>query len=197
MDGEELRKRLTLLPVEESAAMLLGARLVTPVGSCQIVEVEAYSGSQDPGSHAFRGETPRNRAMFGPSGHLYTYFVYGSSWMLNLTAGPAGVPAAILIRAAIPLDNLDAVRLNRPRAKSIRDLANGPGKICAAYGIGAAEYGLDALDPDSRVHILPDKQAREVIATPRIGLAVGKGHETPWRFVDAGAAQWASRRSLP
>lgn len=114
--------------------------------------------------------------------------------MVNLTAGPDGVPAAILIRAAIPLNNLDAVRLNRPKAKSIRDLANGPGKICAAYGIGAAEYGLDALNPDSRVHILPEKKAREVIATPRIGLAIGKGHDTPWRFVDAQATEWASRR---
>lgn len=198
MDARRLRELLTSLPVSESAPLLLGATLHTALGSCLLVEVEAYGGIQDAGSHAFRGQTPRNKVMFGTAGHIYTYFNYGKHWMLNITARPPAEAGAILIRAAVPLDNLEVVRKNRPKAKSERELTNGPGKLCAAYGIGLAHYGLDALDSASAIWIEPADEPFEMFATTRIGLAPGKGDDLPWRFVANQYRAWASKgRVLP
>jgi DNA-3-methyladenine glycosylase len=188
----QLRNLLTQLPVEESAPYLLGAVLKTPIGSCQIVEVEAYSGALDPGSHAYRGETPRTKVMFGEAGHIYTYFTYGNHWMLNVTAQPEGTAGAILIRAAIPLDNLKSLYKNRPKAKSERELLNGPGKLCAAYQINSDHYGIDALTANQLLEVIPDKTPKPYVQSTRIGLSPGKGDDLPWRFIDAENIDWAS-----
>lgn len=117
------------------ARELLGTRLVRVKGRSRmvgrIVEVEAYRGSDDPASHAFRGLTPRNEPMFGEPGHAYIYFTYGNHYCLNVTAKKSGTPGAVLIRALAPLRGLETMRQLRPAVSDI-ELTNGPGKLTKA-----------------------------------------------------------------
>lgn len=189
----DFRKALAVTRVEEIAPRVLGAILTTPVGSCQIVEVEAYGGSDDPGSHAFRRQTPKNATMFGPPGHAYVYFTYGNHWMLNLVAHADQDPAAILIRAAKPLTGQDQMYKNRPKATKETDLLSGPGKLCAALEINKLLDGHDILTPNKELSLQITPQRRPYLVSTRIGLAEGKGEHTPWRFVDAEEVKWASR----
>src|SRR6185503_6309604 len=124
--------------VRRGAVALLGTHLVRGKRRARIVEVEAYRGLDDPGSHAFRGPTPRNQVMFGPPGFAYVYFTYGMHWMLNVTAQHHGIGAAVLIRAAEPLEGIQKMQDMRPKAQKIEDLLSGPTKICAAFEIDRA-----------------------------------------------------------
>jgi len=109
--------------------------------SGRIVEVEAYLGADDPASHACRGETPRNRAMFGPPGRAYVYFTYGNHFCMNVVTGVEGVASAVLLRALEPIDGIRAMTRRRGR-KRLLDLATGPGKLTQAMGIDRGAYGL-------------------------------------------------------
>jgi DNA-3-methyladenine glycosylase len=158
----------------------------------RIVEVEAYR-SDDPACHAFNGRTPRTEVMFGPSGTAYVYFNYGVHWMLNVVCHEPGDPAAVLIRAAKPLAGLDEMRARRGVTKD-RDLLSGPGKLAKAFGITGADNGLD-LFGFSDLRLLPaEESVTNVVASPRVGIAEGKWHDVPWRFMDGDALEWASRR---
>jgi len=172
------------------ARELLGQHLVheTPDGRAagKIVEVEAYTGWDDAASHGYRGLTPRNAAMFGPSGVAYVYLCYGIHWMMNVIARPEGVdyPAAILIRAVEPVEGLHLMekrRAGRPR----RDWTNGPGRLTLALGIGKAQNSADTVEADSALHWeqgdqLPDGM---VMRGPRIGIDVPEPSKSqPWRF---------------
>jgi DNA-3-methyladenine glycosylase len=154
-----------------------------------IVEAEAYSQFNDPGCHAYKGLTNRNRAMFGSPGHAYTYFTYGNHWMFNVVAEKEGHGCAVLIRSVQPVEGIEIMRARRPKAGSDTDLTNGPGKLAAALSIGRDEYGLDLLDADSPLRILvPTAAYRKRIVerfggisqTTRIGLTAGA--ELPYRF---------------
>ncbi|MCC6403480.1 MAG: DNA-3-methyladenine glycosylase [Fimbriimonadaceae bacterium] len=188
-----LRHALNDLPVEECAKRLLGWHLRTPDCLVRIAETEAYGGTDDPGSHAWRGETPRTRVMFGPPGHAFVYFTYGNHWMLNVVARPVGRAGAILIRAAVALEGEAHIRSRRPKAKSERDLLAGPGRLAQALAIRAEHYGLDLLSPSSPIHLEPGDHVASVLQGVRVGLSPGRGEHTPWRFVDAGAKEWCSR----
>lgn len=172
---------------------LLGAHLVRGELRARIVEVEAYRAADDPGSHAFRGPTKRNQVMFGPAGYAYVYFTYGAHWMLNVTAHPEGNAAGVLIRAAEPLAGMSLMRERRPKATTVQDLLSGPAKLAAAFGITGADNGMPLLIGDSDMRIEAGTPVKKVLSGVRIGLAKGKGEETPWRFVDAEATQWLSR----
>ena len=163
---------------------LLNKVLVAPDGRAgRIVEVEAYRGADDPGSHGFRGRTKRNATMFGPPGHLYVYFTYGMHWCANVVAETDGVAAAVLLRALTPLAGLDAMYAARgPAARRDRDLCSGPAKLTQALGIDGAVDGADLVTADQGVTIVddgtPPPQAPAV--TTRIGLT--NGADLPWRF---------------
>ena len=161
-------------PVLEAAPRLLGATLTLGGVTLRLTEVEAYDGDNDPGSHANRGRTERNKVMFGPPGHLYVYFTYGMHHCCNVSCGPQGTASAILLRAGEVVDGLDAARARRPKS-SDRDLARGPGRLCKALGI---DRGDDGLDLSEALRLGP---ALDDISTgPRVGLRLAA--DRPWRF---------------
>jgi DNA-3-methyladenine glycosylase len=168
------------------AKRLLNALLVVGDRAGRIVEVEAYRGSQDPASHAHRGPTARNGTMFGRPGLLYVYRSYGIHWCANVVAGSDGEAEAVLVRAVEPVAGLDAMRRSRGERVAERDLANGPGKLCAALGIDGRHDGVDLLDPASPVLLLRDalRPPARPVATSRIGIT--KAVEHPWRYLVPG-----------
>ena len=182
--------------VLQAAPALLGWRLKRGDLEARIVEVEAYRGSDDPAAHSFGKTKMKNMAMFGPPGHAYVYFNYGVHWMLNVVAHGPGDAAAILIRAGEPISGLEVFRQRRPKARRDEDLLSGPGKLAAAFAVGPQDNGLSLLQPDDdRVHlhlVPPDLPIGAVLAGPRIGIAVGKAHDRPWRFVDGDRLRWVS-----
>jgi DNA-3-methyladenine glycosylase len=172
-------------PVLRVAVDLLGCRLVHVLRDAtrlegRIVEVEAYLGpGEDPASHAFRGPTPRNRAMFGPPGRLYVYRSMGLHVCANVVCQREGEGAAVLLRAAEPLDGIEAMRRRRGR-RGLRDLASGPGKLSQAFRISLRDYGRDLESGPLRIEAAPRSLEEAVLASPRIG--VSRGAELPYRF---------------
>jgi DNA-3-methyladenine glycosylase len=162
---------------------LLNKVLVRGDRSARIVEVEAYCGEIDPGSHAFRGMTKRNATMFGPAGRLYVYFTYGMHWCANAVCGDIDEGVAVLLRAAAPLTGLDEMRRARGAvAKRDRDLCSGPAKLCQAFGLDRVHDGADLVTGDHGVVIVGDGVAppRRPGNSVRIGLSAGAEH--PWRW---------------
>jgi DNA-3-methyladenine glycosylase len=164
------------------APELLGKVLVRDGLSARIVEVEAYCGAEDAGSHAYRGMTNRNATMFGPPGGLYVYFTYGMHWCANAVCGDEGEGVAVLLRAAVPLTGLEAMRARRPAAKVDRDLCRGPARLCSAFGIDKAMDGADLPTADRGVTIVDDGTAPPI--EPAVGVRIGlsAGAEHPWRW---------------
>ncbi len=173
-------------PPEEAAPKLLGAQLVSEVDQktvrLRITEVEAYKGSEDPASHAYRGRTSRNESMFRSPGTLYVYRSYGIHNCANTAAGPEGVGWGILLRGGQIVEGEGIVRKRRGRRDN---LTNGPGKFSQALGIDISHNGLDLLDPSSEIRLEPGTPAELVMATPRIGIS--RARERAWRFIEATA----------
>jgi DNA-3-methyladenine glycosylase len=164
------------------ARELLNKVLVVEGRSARIVEVEAYLGGDDPASHAFRGETSRNRTMFGEGGHLYVYFSYGMHWCANAVCGEVGDGTAVLLRAGAPLSGIDQMWLARPAARRERDLCSGPARLCQALGLDGSDDGADLVRRRGRVCIVDDgvPPPDTPCSSTRIGLT--KGAEHPWRW---------------
>ena len=176
-------------PTLDVAPDLLNEVLVAPGVAGRIVEVEAYRGSDDPGSHAHRGMTQRTEVMFGRAGHLYVYFTYGMHWCANVVTDAAGTPGAVLIRAVTPLRGLDLMRSRRLAARRDVDLGNGPAKLAQAFGLGERHDGCDLVAAAHGVSIRDDgtsPPAAPAVGT-RIGLSAGK--DLPWRFAVPGVAE--------
>ena len=177
--------------VHIGAKALLGAYIIRGDRVARIVEVEAYRTPDDPGCHAHRGQTVRNRAMYEDPGTAYVYFSYGVHWMLNVVAHGCGNAAAVLIRAAEPLAGIDKM-VELRRATQIQSLLSGPGKLAQAFSVGPNDYGVDLLGMgDLRIEI--GEPPKAVIATTRIGLAKGKGELLEWRYLDTEATRWISQ----
>jgi DNA-3-methyladenine glycosylase len=152
--------------------------------SVVLTEVEAYLGAEDPASHAFRGETPRNRSMFSGPGHLYVYRSHGLHWCCNVVTGAEGQPGAVLLRAGLVTEGVALARVRRGEGKPDAALARGPGCFTQALGITGADDGVRLLvggalrlDPGST-------HAQAVASGPRVGIS--RAADRPWRWWIAG-----------
>ncbi|MBI4547298.1 MAG: DNA-3-methyladenine glycosylase [Ignavibacteriae bacterium] len=171
----------------------------------KIVEVEAYLGETDPASHAYRGQTIRNEVMFWEGGHLYVYFTYGMHFCANVVTEEKGKGRAILLRAVEPIKGIKLMCRNRgfttdgtPARRSpplrtaggdYRMLANGPAKLCDAFGIKKAQNGTDLLGDEIYIANGETIPESKIISTIRIG--VKNGSDKKWRFYIEGN-RWVS-----
>jgi DNA-3-methyladenine glycosylase len=178
---EPLSRSFYARAANEVAPDLLGAVLVRifPDGSrasARIVEVEAY-GPNDPASHAFRGETPRNAVMFGPPGHLYVYFTYGMHHCMNVVTGGTAEGSAVLLRAAEPLQGVEEMALRRGRERLL-DLCSGPGRLAQALAVDRRHDGID-LVAGGDVWLEAGSRTEPIAIGNRVGV-----HETDrrWRY---------------
>lgn len=176
------------------APELLGCVLVsTAAGGLtagRIVEVEAYLGSDDAGSHAAtKGITKRNAVMYAAPGSVYVYFTYGNHHMVNLVCAPEGRAGAVLIRALEPLVGIE-IMASRRHGRQVSELANGPGKLAAALGVDLSDNGV--LLGSGRLQVYDGERSPDerVGVSGRIGLSAG--HELDLRFYFEGNA-WVSR----
>lgn len=161
----------------------------------RVVEAEAYRGPEDRAAHSFGGRrTARTEAMFGPPGHAYVFFVYGMHFHLNLVTTRVGAPHAVLLRAVEPLEGLSVMAERRGLGESDRNLTNGPGKLCRAFGIGKESYGVDLCAPPL---YLSEGPRGRIARSPRVGVDyAGSWAEKPWRFFEA-ENPWVSRGPRP
>ncbi len=138
-----------------------------------IVETEAYT-DDDPASHSYKGQTPRNRAMFGAPSSVYVYRSYGIHWCLNFVCRPG---SAVLIRALEPLTGLDRMRQRRAM-DNIRLLCSGPGRLCQALAVTDDLDGLSLADDVFQLTAPADPRA--IAVGRRVGIT--KAPDVPWRF---------------
>ncbi|MFD5279050.1 DNA-3-methyladenine glycosylase [Pseudarthrobacter sp. NPDC058362] len=189
--GPDDLRRFLSGDARDLAPLLLGAVLTHesregPV-SVRLTEVEAYLGPEDslhpdPGSHTYRGPTPRNAPMFGPAGHLYVYFTYGMHHCTNIVCGPPGTASALLLRAGEIVDGLELARKRRHTSRTAADLASGPARLAKALGLTTADSGRDALAPPFAL-VLPPRPAGAVSSGPRVGVSgAGGSGEYAWRY---------------
>jgi DNA-3-methyladenine glycosylase len=181
--GYEVIARSELpLDTVELARDLIGKVVVreAPDGvlSGRVVETEAYPAG-DAAGHAFRGETPGNRALFLSPGHAHVYIAYGVSYMLNVSSEAAGVGAGVLIRALEPLEGIEPMQRNR-RVQNLRDLARGPGRLTAALGVDRSLDGADLCRTGPLWLGRDGREAPEIGISTRIGLS--KEVDRPLRF---------------
>jgi DNA-3-methyladenine glycosylase len=151
--------------------------------AARLIEVEAYRADEDPGSHAYRGKTPRNASMFAAPGTLYVYFSYGMHWCMNAVCGPGERAHAVLLRAALPLRGLELMRERRPKARRDRDLCAGPGMLGQAFGVDRELDGSSLVRGALRIVDDGTPPPARPTRTLRIGLAAGKGDDLPYRFL--------------
>jgi DNA-3-methyladenine glycosylase len=165
-------------PVVQVARDLIGCTVAHEDTAGIIVETEAYHDSE-PASHAYVGLTTRTSTLFGLPGNAYIYRSYGIHALLNAVCEPAGVGAAVLIRALRPISGLQAMRMRRGLSGEL-ELCSGPGKLTQALGVELHQNGSSLLDGPIAIFARADGQSVKVLAGPRIGIT--KAVDLPWRF---------------
>ncbi len=190
------RLRRAELPVDtvKLARYLIGKVVVhdTAAGrlSGRIVETEAYPIGDSAG-HAFRGETPRNRSLFLRPGHAYVYFIYGISFMLNVSSEPAGVGGGVLVRAVEPLEGIASMQCSRGTTRLL-DLARGPGRLAQAMQIDRTQDGLDLCSGGPLwLGAIGEGKAHPSAAQEKIGamgesvrIGLTRNTDRRWRFYE-------------
>ena len=181
----KLTRDFYLRDVNEIARDLIGKILVHDssegITSGIIVETEAYRGPDDKAAHTYNNKrTSRTEIQFKPGGFAYVYLIYGMYYCFNVTANSQDKPEAVLIRALEPLEGLPLM-MRRRKMKSIKNLCNGPGKLCSALGINMHSYGQDLCG--ERLYILDNNIALNVRTSPRINIDYAEEYAAmPWRY---------------
>lgn len=185
--GRRLPRSFFARDVLTVAPALLGCTVARGGVTVRLTEVEAYAGFRaDPGSHAYRGRTPRTAPMFGPPGVTYVYFTYGMHWCLNLVTGPEGSAQAVLLRAGEVVGGAAAAAARRPGVAP-RDWCRGPARLAATLGLTGADTGLDFCGSNPPLVVRTAAAGVDAGATrtgPRVGVAGagGDAEAHPWRF---------------
>ncbi|OZE76224.1 DNA-3-methyladenine glycosylase [Rhodococcoides fascians A21d2] len=193
---------------DDAARRILGGTVHAGEVSLRIVEVEAYGGPldgpwPDPAAHSFRGSTPRNEVMFGPAGRLYVYLSYGMHLCMNVSCGPDGTAAAVLLRAGEVVAGHDIVEGRRagrsPRSARVEaGWGRGPGNLGRALGVSLADNGTKLFDASSAftLQLLPHPLREQAVASgPRVGVSLAA--DRPWRFWIRGSSAVSSYKRSP
>lgn len=174
---------------------LLGKHLVRLVDglplACRITETEGYIGRMDKACHAYGYKrTPRTETLYSRPGTAYIYLIYGMYDCLNFVTEPEGEPAAVLIRAAEPVDEWgDAIARNRygcgladMTAYQKKNFLNGPGKLCRGLRLTRTQNGLD-LTGDELYVLDAGETPAHINVSKRIGIDYAEeAADFPWRF---------------
>ncbi len=201
-EGSPLPVSFYQRPVIEVARDLLGKKLVRRLNDMKIsgiiCETEAYDGEQDQACHARSGKTNRNSVMYGRAGRAYVYFTYGMHWMLNCVCGPETYPAAVLIRALIPLEGLELIAQHREGIAE-KDWCSGPARLTRALAIDKDCNDTDLTTVDGGLYIQDHLTISDehINRTPRIGIqyAGEPWISLPWRFVLKDSSSLVKRES--
>ncbi|UFU05062.1 DNA-3-methyladenine glycosylase [Ruania halotolerans] len=188
-------------PSTAVAPALLGAVISRGTGAdrvaVRIVEVEAYRGGDDPGSHAYRGRTARNATMFGPPGHVYVYRHLGLHHCVNVVCSPEGTATAVLLRAGEVVAGEELAwqrRLDSGVCRRSEDLARGPARLAVVLGLTLADDGLDlqvtsglpvttADDATGQLVLTTTMEQGQTRTGPRVGVSGIAGTDAyPWRY---------------
>jgi len=186
--GRILPRDFYLRDTLEVARDLLGRYLVheSPEGTTagKIVETEAYLGPLDKAAHTYKGRTGRNEVVYGIGGHAYVYLIYGMYYCFNIVTGEEERPECVLIRAIEPVCGLELMAIRRRQAK-LKNLCNGPGKMCQAMGIDSKRHnGIDLCRPPLYVTAGEPVDRENIMDTPRINIDYAEeAAEYPWRFI--------------
>jgi DNA-3-methyladenine glycosylase len=176
--------RETEVVARDLLGCVLECRTPDGIASGRIVETEAYIGEHDLACHAAAGRTRRTEPLYGPPGIAYVYFIYGVHWCVNAVTRGEGEPSAVLIRALEPVRGIDLMRTRRPAARRDVDLTNGPGKLCAALGIGPSHNALPLDRPPLLIRPGDAVKDRDVVVTPRIGISQAADWPLRWVIAD-------------
>ena len=186
----------------ELAAFLIGKTIVREIGrrrtSGRIVETEAYPPG-DASGHGYRGRTARNASLFLGRGYAYVYFIYGTSYMLNVSSEVADVGAGVLLRAIEPLEGIGLMKRLR-KSEKLRDLARGPGRLAAALEIDKRMDGVDLCAAGPLWLGSAVRKTGQIRTAVRIGITreIGRSlrfFEMGSRFVSGPAKEIRSRRT--
>ena len=142
----------------ETAQDLLGKLLVHKtaegITGGVIVEVESYIGPDDKGSHAYLNKrTERTEIQYGPGGFAYVYSIYGMHYCFNVVTNRTEKPEVVLVRAIEPIMGIELMQKRR-KTDNIRNLCNGPGKLCQAMTITKEQYGYDLCSSEQEIQIM-------------------------------------------
>jgi len=186
-----LSRKFYTQPTLKVAKQMLGKYLIhqTKKGKLvgKIVETEAYIGTEDKASHAYKGKkTERNKAEWLIGGHIYIYLVYGMYWQFNISTGKTGQPECVLIRALEPTSEICKCKMQNAKCKinELKNLANGPGKLCRWMDLDKSHYGIDVVKSKEIWLEEGEKiKSSQIITGKRIGIDYAQEWaDKLWRF---------------
>jgi len=180
----EFYDRDTEIVAQEMLGTVIECITADGLASAMIVETEAYIGEHDPACHAAAGLTKRTEPLYGPAGMSYVYFVYGVHWCFNAVTRAAGLPGAVLVRAAEPVSGLSLMRQRRGENPKAIDLTNGPGKLCEALGINGSHNGLSLQRKPLVIREGRSVNSSDIEISPRIGIS--RAVDWPLRYLIRG-----------